>query len=381
MISTFIPTSTVELLSFQSTKISSISSAFPKNQIVFTVYSRFCNVKSHFIQAVADKWGVLTFIRKNRKCIFALDMVASLFLDSLLGIFLLRLLINQDFKTLEKGKFVEWAQLSVERLEAMITFMTDTPIGLKLNLPLANFLGQLFLYHLYVWLTWVKLLQPILPVLLYASIFTLILGISTFVNLLFDFFQVMTLHLYCFYLYAVRLYEFTWKSLRHLWLLFRGKKYNPIKKRVDTHEYETDQFLLGSLVFTIFLFLCPTIAVFYFVFACIQFAFSFAMYTVYQIVTAIYQPYLSFICHFILPESFYTALYVVKSNSKSYEFRKKPASFSQIRSYFRSSLPKLFFPVSPIKTVGRWLNNILIGSAIKFLEEPCWRKLQTILPK
>jgi hypothetical protein len=50
-----------------------------------------------------------------------------------------------------------------------------------------------------------------------------------------------------------------------LWRLFRGKKYNVLRRRVDTCVYDTNQLLLGTLLFTVVVFLFPTTLV-YFVF-------------------------------------------------------------------------------------------------------------------
>uniref|UniRef100_A0A915IMD6 Uncharacterized protein n=1 Tax=Romanomermis culicivorax TaxID=13658 RepID=A0A915IMD6_ROMCU len=52
-----------------------------------------------------------------------------------------------------------------------------------------------------------------------------------------------------------------------LWRLFRGKKFNPLRNRVDSAEYESQQLLFGTLVFTIFVFLMPTVLTYYCVFA------------------------------------------------------------------------------------------------------------------
>ncbi|XP_063726172.1 phosphatidylinositol N-acetylglucosaminyltransferase subunit Q-like [Symsagittifera roscoffensis] len=362
----FLPTSEVECLSFQSSEYQCADKE--QAELKIRDFKDCYSGPSHFGRVMSFKMKLISFVRENSGTIFALDLIASLFLDSIGGIFILLALMKCNaLDVFDTRLATEWAQFSVGRLESMITFMTNTPIGLKLNLPLANFLGQLFLYHLYVWLTWVKLLQPMLPFLLYGGLITLILGISVFTSLLFDFFQIMTLHLFCFYLYAVRMYAFTWKSLQSLWLLFRGKKFNPNKKRVDTQEYETDQFLLGSLVFTTFLFLFPTIAVFYFVFAIIQLAFSAAKYILFQAATVIYQPYISFLYQFAYPDSYYTAVYVeTKTKSGKYEFKRKKATKLQILRCFYKCLPAVWFPVSPMKTMSSWLTNIAFGSSIEF---------------
>lgn len=63
-----------------------------------------------------------------------------------------------------------------------------------------------------------------------------------------------------------RLYQLQTAGLMSLWRLFRGKKYNPLRHRVDSAEFDQQQLLLGTLVFTVLLFLLPTVLVYYFVF-------------------------------------------------------------------------------------------------------------------
>ncbi|RNC42640.1 DNA-directed RNA polymerase II subunit 3, partial [Trypanosoma cruzi] len=52
-----------------------------------------------------------------------------------------------------------------------------------------------------------------------------------------------------------------------LFLQLRGKKYNPLRRRTDTYDFEVDQMLMGTLLFTVTVFLFPTLAVYYFYFA------------------------------------------------------------------------------------------------------------------
>ena len=51
--------------------------------------------------------------------------------------------------------------------------------------------------------------------------------------------------------------------LGSLWRLFRGRKRNVLRRRVDSCAYDPSRLLLGTLVFTVLFFLTPTVAVFY----------------------------------------------------------------------------------------------------------------------
>jgi len=83
-----------------------------------------------------------------------------------------------------------------------------------------------------------------------------------------DMFSLLTLHFYCFYIYSLRLYQLWIYGLGELLNLFRGLKYNPLKKRVDSvfEEFDTQRFILGAMIFSIFLFLFPTVLIFYLIF-------------------------------------------------------------------------------------------------------------------
>lgn len=63
-----------------------------------------------------------------------------------------------------------------------------------------------------------------------------------------------------------RLFNLQLKCLISLWRLFIGKKYNPLRERVDSCQYSPNQLFIGTLIFTILLFLLPTTIMYYAVF-------------------------------------------------------------------------------------------------------------------
>ena len=295
------------------------------------------------------------------------NMIACVFLDSLLGVIFLHTFIERNtFSENTVRLCTTYAEVSAVRLEAMIDFMTNTPIGLKLNLPLANFLAQLFMYHLYVWVTWVNLLRPLLPLLMFVCCLSLVFGFTVFIALLSDLMQIMTLHLYCFYLYAVRLYSCTWQAIHTLSLLFRAKKFNPLRQRVDTYHYETDQFLLGSLLFAISVFLFPTITLFYAVFSLMQFCFATFKFVSLQIATAVYQPYMSLLLYSYNPQTFFIAIYIVPCPDEKFKFDRKAASVGHLLHIFQRTLPPHWYQTATCATVLKWIRSIAYGIAIDF---------------
>jgi phosphatidylinositol glycan class Q protein len=47
----------------------------------------------------------------------------------------------------------------------------------------------------------------------------------------------------------------------------KGKRYNTLRHRMDTHDYDIDQLLFGTMLFTLVAFLSPTAVAFYILFA------------------------------------------------------------------------------------------------------------------
>jgi len=106
------------------------------------------------------------------------------------------------------------------------------------------------------------------------------LGISFSLAFLSDLFMLTTLHFYCFYVYILRVYRFWVLTLQHLLNLFFGKKLNPLMASRDSIFNEQDdspnntsafRLTVGSLIFSVFTFLFPTILLYYCCFCSIRF--------------------------------------------------------------------------------------------------------------
>ena len=163
-------------------------------------------------------------------------------------------------------------ELIVTNLKSLIIWMMENPGGLKLNSVLSRALGNFFLYHIHLWLTYVMLLVPLLSPR--VSTLILLLSVSPLtlqISIISDMFLLLTVHIHCFYAYARRLAVSQWRGLVALWRLFLGKKYNPLRDRVDSAENTVDQLFLGTLIFTILLFLMPTTATFFLVFLTLKY--------------------------------------------------------------------------------------------------------------
>ncbi len=82
-----------------------------------------------------------------------------------------------------------------------------------------------------------------------------------------DLLSLMTIHIYSFYVASARIFNWQLTIIISLFHLFRGKKRNVLRNRIDNCDYDLDQLLLGTILFTLLFFLLPTVVVFYLTFA------------------------------------------------------------------------------------------------------------------
>ncbi|KAL9096287.1 MAG: hypothetical protein Q9165_001284 [Trypethelium subeluteriae] len=156
---------------------------------------------------------------------------------------------------------------SIEGLSRIITWLMDWPAGLKLNNELAAFLGDLFLWVIDYWGGCMATLRPALPYIIQFLGFSSFLGATMPISLFSDLVSLLTLHIYCFYIASARIYHGQLTIIISLFHLFRGKKRNVLRNRIDSCDYDLDQLLLGTILFTLLFFLLPTVFVFYLTFA------------------------------------------------------------------------------------------------------------------
>ena len=156
---------------------------------------------------------------------------------------------------------------SIEGLKRMITWLMGWPAGLKLNTELARFLGELFIWVIDYWNNCMLQLRPALPHVIRLIGFSSFAGASLPISMFSDLVSLLTIHIYSFYIASARIYHWQLTIIISLFHLFRGKKRNVLRNRIDSCDYDLDQLLLGTILFTLLFFLLPTVAVFYTTFA------------------------------------------------------------------------------------------------------------------
>ncbi|KAG0089950.1 phosphatidylinositol N-acetylglucosaminyltransferase subunit gpi1 [Podila epicladia] len=158
---------------------------------------------------------------------------------------------------------------TIDSISAVLEWLTsknEYPAGLKLNPELNPFLGQLFKWLIEIWADFIISLQPLVPTVINLIGVSGVLGATMSLSLVSDLLAFTTLHIYWFYMVAARIFHWQLTILYSLFNLFRGKKRNTLRHRIDSCDYDLDQLLLGTILFTLLTFLFPTIVVYYLTF-------------------------------------------------------------------------------------------------------------------
>ncbi|XP_051698129.1 phosphatidylinositol N-acetylglucosaminyltransferase subunit Q isoform X2 [Oryctolagus cuniculus] len=198
------------------------------------------------------------------------NMLLSVLLDVALGLALLGWLHGKNRVGQLADALVPAADHVAEELQHLLQWLMGAPAGLKMNRALDQVLGRFFLYHIHLWISYVHLTSPFIERILWHVGFSACLGLTVAMSVLSDIIALLTFHIYCFYVYGARLYCLKICGLSSLWRLFRGKKWNVLRQRVDSCSYDLDQLFIGTLLFTILVFLLPTTALYYLVFTLLR---------------------------------------------------------------------------------------------------------------
>lgn len=186
--------------------------------------------------------------------------------DLLLGGIVSSILVSNHDLIVEKIKSI--IPPYVNFLNTIVNWLMNSPAGFKLNNELASFMGQLICWVLDLWestmLKWIVV--NVDGILKCIEIIIQFCGLSILMSILLDLNNLIFLNINGFYISCTRLYYWQLNIVRSLFKLFYGKKYNILRNRVDSNDYEFDQLMLGIIIFTILIYLLPTVFIFYLTF-------------------------------------------------------------------------------------------------------------------
>ncbi|XP_050379635.1 N-acetylglucosaminyl-phosphatidylinositol biosynthetic protein gpi1 [Argentina anserina] len=198
------------------------------------------------------------------------SMWSSLAVDALLGNLIGLVLLNHaESICILVLKFA--SDVTNELLRSGCVWLMGVPAGFKLNTELAGVLGMVSLTAIQIWTTiWIALGFHFLYVIRGLAISGIIFGLTVPAALIIDFIALVTLHVSTLHWLISLLYSTQIQALAALWRLFRGRKWNPLRQRLDSYDYTVKQHIVGSLLFTPMLLLLPTTSVFYIFFTLVN---------------------------------------------------------------------------------------------------------------
>ncbi|XP_069761829.1 phosphatidylinositol N-acetylglucosaminyltransferase subunit Q [Narcine bancroftii] len=198
------------------------------------------------------------------------NLFVSFLIDVGLGMLLILWLYQKNRIGQLADALIPAADHIAKKLQELLEWLMGAPAGLKMNKALDEVLGRFFLYHIHLWISYIHLMSSFIEVMLWYVGLSACLGLTVALSVVSDITSLLTFHIYCFYVYGARIYCLKIYGLSSLWRLFRGKKWNVLRQRVDSCSYDLDQLFIGTLLFTVLLFLLPTTALYYLIFTLLR---------------------------------------------------------------------------------------------------------------
>ena len=166
------------------------------------------------------------------------------------------------------------------------------PAGLKLNGRLTTFLGELYMWLLIAGqsklstlqeqerLNWTRRVVYLAAIESYQEQIDVMIdvlkmspryiGPAMTLALMHDLLALALLPWQSAFVIARRIFSWHSGGLLSLLRVFRGKKWDTLRNRVDDAEYDSEQLLLSTLLLTILVFLYPTVTVYYLLFCIVN---------------------------------------------------------------------------------------------------------------
>ncbi|TXG55787.1 hypothetical protein EZV62_017100 [Acer yangbiense] len=223
---------------------------------------RFCSKFSLICMYSSRLWSQSCVEYAEKAALHKHSMWSSLVVDILLGNLIgSTLLVHSESVCLCVMNF---ANDSTNELRSGCVWLMGVPAGFKLNTELAEVLGMISLNAIQIWSTlWIIVGSLSIYLVKGLAIFGILFGITVPAALVIDMIAIVTLHISTLHWMISLVYSQQIQALAALWRLFRGRKWNPLRQRLDSYDYTVKQHIVGSLVFTPLLLLLPTTSVFY----------------------------------------------------------------------------------------------------------------------
>ena len=159
-------------------------------------------------------------------CVFPVvwfgSLLCTMAVDIVLGVLMVLWLFSNSYNTCATDFIMEKTDTVVELLNTLLDWLKGAPAGLKLNKHLAEYLSTFFLYHVYLWQIYLNCIMPYLQIIISLIMMSGCFGVTFLLSLASDVLSLVTLHIYCFYVYAAKIYNLQLQKLVALAKLFTG---------------------------------------------------------------------------------------------------------------------------------------------------------------
>ncbi|KAG1804223.1 N-acetylglucosaminyl transferase component-domain-containing protein [Suillus subaureus] len=186
--------------------------------------------------------------------------------DLIIGI-ALRQFLRQDRQAFLHLFKLAFEDKAVHKIRQILLWLDSWPAGLKLNTELSRFYSHSFMGLIALWNRGFQSVIPLIPMLLSALELGSGFGATMALAMVCDLVCVFMTHVQLCYLVSVTVYGHLLRLAASLWNLFRGRRHNVLRNRTDPWDYDVDQLLLGTILFTLVAYLFPTVLVYYILFA------------------------------------------------------------------------------------------------------------------
>ncbi|RWR74452.1 N-acetylglucosaminyl transferase component [Cinnamomum micranthum f. kanehirae] len=220
-------------------------------------------------------------------------------------------------------------------LRSGCVWLMGVPAGFKLNTELAELLGMISLNAVQIWSTlWFFMGCLVRYIMKGIAISGIVFGVTIPASLCIDMLKLATLHLSTLHWLISILYSHQIQALASLWRLFRlimlavtvrGRKWNPLRQRLDSYNYTVEQHVVSSLIFTPLLLLVPTTLVFYIFFTNINASISFLCVLVEITISILHAtPYAELFLWMVRPKRFPSGVWFDILSDRSSNFPASP---------------------------------------------------------
>lgn len=347
------------LLSFSSSVIWSFVSNFPFVQTL--IEKNICATISQAAYRIKNQrnWIILNHTLKNPKVKLNKKLYNSLrllFFSSITTVvvdYLLGILFAFGIDTFSKELVIlmekSFFYIYHDAIHTQVKWLMSFPAGFKLNQNLTTVMGNFTLAALKFWcdLTSQHFSDLNHNMIFLIKFVSITCGMSVSIALIWDILNIYSFLLFFIYTIMAKLYNLNLKAIKTFFYIFRGLKSN-IFSNIDHNSHYSEQLLIGTILFTIFVLILPTITAFYinflFIWSCVYIALVLLFFTISTINTF---PFYLISTHTVAPNTFSSGIFIKKflHNSKNQFiiiFSHKNLSINSICKPFSDSLNHLF---------------------------------------